>query len=660
MTKSRRNTIIDRPYNSKEYDLHYNDSDEKNIRFVRITEKNSIDNGMTLYFITSKEESLRPHKSWINTDSQISRLSHQRVVETIRFTISNEDGQTIRIRERIIFDSEKYLVDKIQLPKKWNYLFNRPEPASFVIKWRSSTMSKRSWKSTKFTDVQPSSSVGLFMTRHGRIQMDFSDTKKIKLKPLMHETFFSKRSPTEAGFIFENEPMNDTLSVDFKQARPKDRQRIRPGGQSEGSRANPEGQTIGKCQIQTDCNNCFLMIKSRDQIFGLNGILRDDVLRDKRSQIKNSVSFQVIYGFPCSTGPDNVLDGLQSPESELKWIDVTTNAILSFSKDLILSMEDKIASGMLKTNDLIYHPNRQETFITAEFLNTKVKMIFDVLTPRRININIHDKILNLITGCNDFSDNTIQPVPIHQTSKVEASVMFQSQWSHRKIEMEIPSLLNSYEQVEFWSENSSNMFRLLEAGDYQFYITDHRAKNVPKWSSDEKRKICVGHSKMATCESYSISSESVEIESIHLMSDSSGNYFGVQMSDDSQVPVQSYVKQNIFWLENIKTLRPLQKCHSNSDIIIELTQDATSKDTLPRDKRDQTVVPTKMAPESSYSQNLDLSILLASFIILICILGVSFLLKFKFKCHFFSHTGSKNSNSGSNRNKPVIVYHLVQ
>lgn len=238
--------------------------------------------------------------------------------------------------------------------------------------------------------------------------------------------------------------------------------------------------------------------------------------------------------------------------------------------------------------------------------------------------------------------------------------MFQSQWSHRKIEMELPNLLNSYDQVEFWSENSSNMFRLSEAGTYQFYITDYKAKNGQKWSGDEKRKICVGHSKIATCESYAISSQNVEIESIDLMTDSSGNFYGVQMSDGSQVPIQSYVKQNIFWLENFKILRPLQKCHSNFDIIFEQTQDTTSLDTLPRDKRDQTVVPSMVAPESSQSENLDISILLASFIILICILGVSFLLKFKFKCHFFSNTGPKNSYSGSNRNKPVIVYHLVQ
>ena len=55
MTKSRRNTIIDRNNNSNRYEnLPYYDTDEKNIRFVRITEENGIDNGMTLYFVTSK------------------------------------------------------------------------------------------------------------------------------------------------------------------------------------------------------------------------------------------------------------------------------------------------------------------------------------------------------------------------------------------------------------------------------------------------------------------------------------------------------------------------------------------------------------------------------------------------------------------------------
>ena len=115
-------------------------------------------------------------------------------------------------------------------------------------------------------------------------------------------------------------------------------------------------------------------------------ICLDDALRDQRNQRKNSVLFQVIYGFPC---PSGLADSQLSPESELKWIDVTTNAILSSSENLILSMEDKTSSGMLKTDHLTDHPNRQETFITAEFLNTKVKMILDVLTPRRININIH-------------------------------------------------------------------------------------------------------------------------------------------------------------------------------------------------------------------------------------------------------------------------------
>ena len=108
--------------------------------------------------------------------------------------------------------------------------------------------------------------VGLFMTTHGRIQMDFFDVKKMDLKPRIREIFISNRRPTEAGFLFENGLMNDTLSVEFEQARP---QGIRLEGQSEGQKGIPEGQTIEKCQIQTDCNNCFLMIKSRDQIFNL-------------------------------------------------------------------------------------------------------------------------------------------------------------------------------------------------------------------------------------------------------------------------------------------------------------------------------------------------------------------------------------------------------
>jgi len=118
-------------------------------------------------------------------------------------------------------------------------------------------------------------------------------------------------------------------------------------------------------------------------------ICLDDVLRDQKNHRKNSVSFQVIYGFPCPTDPGQFRDSSLGPESELKWIDVTTNAILSSSENLILSLEDRTASGMLKTDQLEDHPHRQETFITAEFLNTKVKMILDVLTPRRININIH-------------------------------------------------------------------------------------------------------------------------------------------------------------------------------------------------------------------------------------------------------------------------------
>ena len=36
--------------------------------------------------------------------------------------------KTTQIKERITFDTEKYLIEKIQLPKTWNYLFNRPEP----------------------------------------------------------------------------------------------------------------------------------------------------------------------------------------------------------------------------------------------------------------------------------------------------------------------------------------------------------------------------------------------------------------------------------------------------------------------------------------------------------------------------------------------------
>ena len=114
------------------------------------------------------------------------------------------------------------------------------------------------------------------MTTHGRIQMDFFDVKKLQLKPQMREIFISNRRPSEARFIFENGLMNDTLSVEFEQARPQGRQLK---GQSEGQKGIPDGHLREKCQIQTDCNNCFLMIKSRDQIFSLNGILKgNDVL----------------------------------------------------------------------------------------------------------------------------------------------------------------------------------------------------------------------------------------------------------------------------------------------------------------------------------------------------------------------------------------------
>ena len=79
MTKSRRNTIIDKNYNSNGYDnLPYNDTDEKNIRFVRITEENGIDNGMTLYFVTSKEVSLRlAFKLMRQTRVRIGSSRHQ-------------------------------------------------------------------------------------------------------------------------------------------------------------------------------------------------------------------------------------------------------------------------------------------------------------------------------------------------------------------------------------------------------------------------------------------------------------------------------------------------------------------------------------------------------------------------------------------------------
>ena len=119
-------------------------------------------------------------------------------------------------------------------------------------------------------------------------------------------------------------------------------------------------------------------------------ICLDDALRDKYG--RNIVPFQVIYGFPCPNVHDDTQtsgDSSRYPESELKWIDVTRNAILSSSENLMLSLENHSASILLKNDQLKEQHHRQETFIVAEFLNTKVKMIFDVLTPRRININIH-------------------------------------------------------------------------------------------------------------------------------------------------------------------------------------------------------------------------------------------------------------------------------
>ena len=41
--------------------------------------------------------------------------------------------KTFQIKERITFDTEKYLIEKIQLPKTWNYLFNRPEPGKLAF-----------------------------------------------------------------------------------------------------------------------------------------------------------------------------------------------------------------------------------------------------------------------------------------------------------------------------------------------------------------------------------------------------------------------------------------------------------------------------------------------------------------------------------------------
>ena len=154
-------------------------------------------------------------------------------------------------------------------------------------------MSRRAWKSAKFTDVQPRSSgnvlsfqnfqvaksdgsvkrilVALFMTTHGPIQMDFFDVNKMHLKPVL------QRGPTEAEFSFENELSDNSLSVEFKQARPQNRRRPLSEGQvmEDLVDKNQEGQTIEKCQLQTDCNNCFLMIKTRDQnFFSLNGVLK--------------------------------------------------------------------------------------------------------------------------------------------------------------------------------------------------------------------------------------------------------------------------------------------------------------------------------------------------------------------------------------------------
>ena len=58
-----------------------------------------------------------------------------------------------------------------------------------------------------------------------------------------------------------------------------------------------------------------------------------------------------------------------------------------------------------------------------------------------------------------------------------------------------------YDQTEFWSANRANMFRNFDADDKRFYIIDHKAKkNGERSPSDEKRKICVGHSNIATSE----------------------------------------------------------------------------------------------------------------------------------------------------------------
>ena len=114
------------------------------------------------------------------------------------------------------------------------------------------------------------------MTTHGRIQMDFFDVNKMHLKPAI------QRGPTETGFSFQNGLLDNPLSVEFKQARPQNRRRPLSEGQFVEDQVdkNQEGQTIEKCQLQTDCNNCFLMIKTRDQnFFSLNGVLKgNDVI----------------------------------------------------------------------------------------------------------------------------------------------------------------------------------------------------------------------------------------------------------------------------------------------------------------------------------------------------------------------------------------------
>ena len=67
----------------------------------------------------------------------------------------------------------------------------------------------------------------------------------------------------------------------------------------------------------------------------------------------------------------------------------------------MLSLENHSASILLKTDHFKEQHHRQETFIMAEFLNTKVKMIFGVLSPRKININIHVS-TEMVCGKNPF------------------------------------------------------------------------------------------------------------------------------------------------------------------------------------------------------------------------------------------------------------------